>query len=324
MFKFNRQILIILFAGTLCAANCFAFVSIEGCFIAKDNCPAVQSVRKNTNPGNITLEKDMTYKVLGKNKPNATHYQLKIRGANPVDRWVPVSCGIFLTECDKIRPADPKTENKKPEYLLALSWQPAFCQTHQHKSECETQTAGRYDADHFTLHGLWPQPRGNVYCGVSSKNKNLDENHSWSQLPKLNISQNTYNALMKVMPGTASYLHRHEWYKHGSCYDDPADMYFLESIALASQVNQSAVRELFAANTGKSVSSREIRKKFDDAFGKGAGSKIKVRCKNGMITELWINLKGTIEPDTPITDLLKDAAPADPGCERGMIDEVGY
>ena len=44
------------------------------------------------------------------------------------------------------------------EYVLAASWQPAFCATSagQGKAECVSQTADRFDATHFSIHGLWP------------------------------------------------------------------------------------------------------------------------------------------------------------------------
>src|SRR3546814_5265076 len=51
-------------------------------------------------------------------------------------------------------------------FVLAVSWQPAFCETRPAKPECVTQDEDRFDASHFALHGLWPQPRGNVSCGV--------------------------------------------------------------------------------------------------------------------------------------------------------------
>ena len=44
-------------------------------------------------------------------------------------------------------------------YVLALSWQPAFCEGRPDKSECRTQTQNRFDANNFVLHGLWPNQR---------------------------------------------------------------------------------------------------------------------------------------------------------------------
>jgi len=53
------------------------------------------------------------------------------------------------------------------------------------------------------------------------------------------------------MPGVESLLHRHEWYKHGTCYnpqsDRPEEEYFEESLALLKQINNSSVQDLFAS-----------------------------------------------------------------------------
>ena len=56
---------------------------------------------------------------------------------------------------------------KKTFALLAASWQPAFCEQRPDRPECASQTATRYDANHFALHGLWPGPRNNSYCNIN-------------------------------------------------------------------------------------------------------------------------------------------------------------
>lgn len=316
-------VLSILFASSISQAT----VKIEGWFIAGDDCPALSSIKKKKNPGDITLKKGMAYEAVGMNKEEATHYLVKIEGASPPQRWVPVSCGMLLTDCKKSGGKVDDTEPTKPssrEYVLAISWQPAFCQTHRTKPECKSQTEDRFDADHFTLHGLWPQPKSNIYCKVSKHIESLDKNKKWCELPKLCISESTLNALRVVMPGVESCLQRHEWYKHGSCYDDPVEVYYLEAMALMAQVNESVVREFFAANIGKSVTGKDIRDKFDEAFGSGAGARVTIGCDDGMISELRLHLKGTIELNTPIGDLLKAAGPSSRGCGGGVIDAVGF
>ncbi len=128
------------------------------------------------------------------------------------------------------------------------------------------------------------------------------------------------------MPGVASYLHRHEWYKHGVCYGTSADQYFRDAIALLQMINDSPVRDLFVDNIGKRVESQAIREKFSEAFGLNAGAKVNVRCArgSGLITELWINLGGDIGPDASLAELLKNAKPAKLSCQGGTIDPVGY
>jgi len=281
-----------------------ATVPLKGYFMAQEQCPALQSIRKGTNPGNITLSKGMTYEVIGKNKANETHYFIKIKEGKTLQRWVAVSCGKLL-------------ENQN--YLLAISWQPAFCQIAQQKSECTTQTKARFDAKNFSLHGLWPQPPDNIYCNVSNKDKK-----KWKQLPALDLSKELREDLKRVMPGVVSYLHRHEWIKHGTCYSDSPETYYRDSLALMKQINTSPVRDFIVKNIGKKVTSTEIRKKFDESFGKGAGDKVDVRCKKGMISELWINLQGKITKETRLSELMKQARSAKLGCKGGLIDPVGF
>ena len=50
-------------------------------------------------------------------------------------------------------------------FVLALSWEPAFCETQPDVPECRSQTTGSLDARQFSLHGLWPP---DVYCDVDS------------------------------------------------------------------------------------------------------------------------------------------------------------
>jgi ribonuclease T2 len=325
----------ILFLTILIASPGHATVPLDGYFIAGQDCPAYSSIKKKKNPGDIKLVPERAYAVIGKNKSAATHYLLRLKNANPRDRWVAISCGKLLTDCKSSGDRDSGTgsgngggqsggEAKGSEYVLAVSWQPAFCQTHQSKVECETQTDDRYDASHLTLHGLWPQPRNNIYCGVSNVNRRLDGNKAWSQLPPLGLTDATLADLAVTMPGVASFLHRHEWYKHGTCHGGTPEEYYLDSLLLMDQLNDSVVRDLFASNVGQTITAKQIRDSFDQAFGDGSGNKVKIECTNGMITELQISLKGEIETDTKLDGLLAAGATTNTGCRSGRVDAVGF
>lgn len=338
---YYRYAIAIVFAiVSLVSGSAVATVPLDGYFIANQSCPALSSIRKNKNPGNIHLEADKAYVVVGKNKTDASHYYLKIKGASPERRWVTVSCGTLLTDCRKqaaaepVEPVTPTPDTPQPpviptpaaaaEYVLAASWQPAFCQTHQYKAECEDQTGDRYDATNFALHGLWPQPRGNDYCGVSNADRGLDRNKAWSQLPMLPLTSETRADLAVIMPGMASYLQRHEWIKHGTCYGTPADTYFRHAMALMDQLNDSVVRDLFADNIGRSVTATHIRQKFDQAFGQGTGNKVKIKCSSGMITELQIQLKGQVGDNVSLAGLLSAADNTSQDCSSGNVDAAGF
>ncbi len=193
--------------------------------------------------------------------------------------------------------------------LLAISWQNAFCQTHRNKRECRNPKASDYHATHFTLHGLWPQPRSKTDCRGPRKVK---------------LDNDLYQELLKAMPAAKSGLQNHEWKKHGTCYGKDQAGYFKDAIALLNQINRSKVADLFAKRIGKSVTIEQVSHAFDESFGKGSGRKVRMNCKKGLVTELWINLNGKITPQTPLDQLLKKAKRAKGGCKRGKVDGVGF
>jgi ribonuclease T2 len=336
------RILTILVAIFLFTPVAMSQVKLGGQFKASQICPALLSIKKGTNPGDVSISVGSTYRLLGKNKDVATHLWIEIPGANPRQRWVALACGS--TDVDlagsapstggaavdtpngsvKPKPLPKGSKDGKPFYVLALSWQPAFCQSKPDKIECRTQTASRPDATEFTLHGLWPQPRRNVFCGVDRTTAALDDQHQWDKLPAPDLSIETKVALATAMPGTQSLLERHEWVKHGTCYPGgTAEQYFKDAIRLARAVNDSVVQDFVAANIGKSITTSDLRAKFDEAFGKGAGERVRVACsRDGLISELTIGLKGDIAAGTSLPDLIAASEPTDSGCPQGVVDAV--
>src|SRR5277367_5042447 len=77
----------------LAVAPATAQIAMTGDFKAAKACPDLQSIRKGTNPGDVMLEPGHGYSLIGKNKPDATHYLVAIDGAEPRERWVEVGCG---------------------------------------------------------------------------------------------------------------------------------------------------------------------------------------------------------------------------------------
>jgi ribonuclease T2 len=221
-------------------------------------------------------------------------------------------------------------EDKGGDYILAMSWQPGFCESKPNKPECQTQTEERYDASHFTLHGLWPQPRNNVYCNVSPAEVSKDKNRRWSELSELVLEADTREELNKVMPGTQSFLHRHEWIKHGTCYNDESpEEYFHDSLDIMDELNgpNSEVRTLFVENVGREITANQIHEAFENSFGDGAGDKIKISCKRdgnrNLITEITLSLKGDLG-GIPLSQALMNAKSANNiGCTAGIVDPVG-
>ena len=313
-----------------------AEVPLDGSFVAGENCSAFQSIRKQSNP--VALEAGHSYQIVAANKEAASHFLIIVPGATPERRWAPVGCGkreggAPMNQATAPEPqpdsgqAQGGDKGERTQYVLAASWQPAFCETKPDKVECQTQTPERFDASHFALHGLWPQPRSVGYCRVEQPQIEDDKAGRWDQLPAVMLRPATAEELDKVMPGTQSHLERHEWTKHGTCYGTTADEYFADALALMRALNGSAVQQLFASHAGHFLSFADIGKAFDQSFGVGAGRRVRMQCArdNGrlIISELTIGLTGNITPQSSLADLIAAAQPTKSECPGGIVDVAG-
>ncbi len=219
------------------------------------------------NPGAVQTEPGRSYPFLMINKAGGDHYRILVEGAPEIEeRWVDVSCGRHLAEAPAAasgargqsqsdrgtaqRTGRPESTNN----LLAVSWQPAFCETSggRHEPECRLLNDGRLDgaADGFSLHGLWPQPDGTFWC---TKAAQAQEGRNWARMQPLALSGATRRALADVMPAVRSDLQRYQYYKHGSCYfaAGGAEEYYRDAIRLVDALNASAVGALFRSHRGK-------------------------------------------------------------------------
>ena len=304
-----------------------AEVPLTGTFTATEACPALQSIRRQTNPGDVMTRPGTGYELLAANSENPSHFWIVVPGASPDRRWVGVDCGTRDGQDAQTPTAPQGPGNRGAAYVLAVNWQPAFCETSPRKPECRGQRDDSFEATNFTLHGLWPQPRSNEFCGVSDDDRWASENGDWRNLPEVRLSAGLRRELDQVMPGTASALERHEWIKHGTCYGSAQEEYFSDATDLLLALNASPVAELFAGNIGRKITLRQVRTAFDDAFGVGAGARVGMDCtmdgNRTIITELSLNLSGTINGPDDLAGLLAAARPVEGGCASGMVDPVG-
>jgi len=311
----------------------YAEVPLTGTFTTTDICPAFQSFNNQTNTGQVVIVPDESYDLVAANRDPASAYMIVVPGASPERRWVAAECGsiqaAFSTQPTVSRPTSGPTQ-----YILAVNWQPAFCEANPDRSECESQTRTRFDATHFTLHGLWPQwdaadPTSGVdaYCDLGYDAMIEMDDRPWSRLPEVRLSRALRAELDTVMPGTASLLDRHEWASHGTCYGKPQEGYFADALALMSALNSSPVAELFADTIGRELALDDIRTAFDSAFGPGAGDRVDMACQRDgnrlLITELTIGLTGRINGPASLPGLVQAARPTGSDCDAGIVDHVG-
>jgi len=336
----------VLLAGAALLGPARATTVEPGRLLASQSCEAFHSLKKRTNPGNVRLRIGADYPVLGRNGHDGDHLLLKVPGARPAQRWVSETCGELRSAgagnsgggnsgagnsgagnsagngIGNGDNASGSHSGNAGRYVLALSWQPTFCELNRGRPECRNQRAERRDARQLSLHGLWPH--GQAYCGASAGRNDS----RWGDLPEPRLDRALRTALAVGMPGMISGLHRHQWHKHGSCYGEPAQDYFAESLTLLRWINASAVGELFRANIGRQLSAQQVSAAFERAFGPGSGKRVALRCKQRggrrMIAELRIELAGDIGPRSRLGELLRAAPPVRQRCRGGLVDPAGF
>lgn len=310
---------------------------MQGWFIALQSCGMYQSKNSLTNPGDLRSAVRTAYDMIGVNKVGGDWYQVRVPGAPVTDaRWIMDRCGVHVTAASSVPDGDgappdfdPPAGTEARELVLALSWQPAFCEQLPNKTECQQLNSGMLPITEtqLSLHGLWPE--GAVYCDVPQAIRDLDTPDTWGRLPAPELDADTTERLAIAMPGTASFLERHEWIKHGTCFfgDGNGDEYYDDTLRVLAVINGSGVAQLLASNVGATVSGADLRAAFDAAFGAGAGDRVGIDCKGDqnrvLIQEIRIALRGEITESPDVGALILAADPVRPGCDGGIIDPAG-
>lgn len=248
--------------------------------------------------------------------PEANTPTAAVKKEEPLPAERVVEAGPPPARAKKTNTEFPKT----PQSMLALSWQPSFCQTHQNKRECRSQTAARADATQFSLHGLWPD--GCAYEGVPESEKQKDMNRRWRDLEDLDLKPELQRRLAVGMPGMASDLHKHEWVKHGTCDGRDPTGYYEVSLGLLEQVNNSELGKLFANRINQRVTIHEARAAFERSFGPGSGKALVMKCDNKLIGEIRIRLGRPFDGDTPLGDVTRNNNAR--SCKSGVVDAAGF
>lgn len=205
--------------------------------------------------------------------------------------------------------------------LLVLTWGPSLCRIEPSNSGCRS---GHVDSlgGAFVLHGLWPQPSTEQYCEVPKQTP--DKARKPVPLP------DDLNSKLKSMMSDSALMTKHEWYAHGTCSGVTPPEYFSLATVLTDQAS-SVLDPLFAGSVGRTVSSRSVREAFDTRFGKGAGARVGLTCRDapgvGSIAfEVRLSLPPVVQlqqssPSTgpSLSDALATAPTVPPGCGQARV-----
>ncbi|QRM56020.1 ribonuclease [Sinorhizobium sp. BG8] len=230
---------------------------------------------------------------------------------------------LLAAAAEETHPAAGGTDGTRQ--VLSITWQPGFCETRRNRPECADNSAGTSESTGFSLHGLWQLKKG--YCGIDAELKKRDSSGKWTELPPLTLSHATAKRLEVAMPGVKSGLDRHQWLRNGTCSATTAEAYYLRSLDLLDAVNASPVRSLFERKAGGEVTATEIRTAFDEAFGSGAGERVRITCRKAgerlLVIGLTIGLSSADDTETDLAGLIHGASSTEPKCGSGHVMAAG-
>ena len=234
---------------------------------------------------------------------------------------------------------DCEVQGLADSYVLAMSWQPAFCETNKKgKKECTDESflgEDQYQANNFTLHGLWPNKKD---CGINyGFCSEVKQKSSFDAYDALELNEQTIKSLGMVMPSVraGSHLERHEWYKHGTCQKMVVNEYFNYATQLVQEFNSFPVvteliktaKETYLKDDSipqdkkKSfkIKKSDFNKLIETSLGAGAAKSIVIVCKKDMLVEVNIPLKKDLPMNPKLADLIDLNAT---GWSRGCRDEI--
>lgn len=332
----SRLIVAIVLAQALGQQPAQASVTIEGVFTAAESCPAYASKNRQTNPGEIRLEPGRGYQVREANRRDSPDwYRVLVPGASPPERWVSTNCGRLDSATPAAAPPEPppaqdlcRTPGLADSYVLALSWQPAFCETRPDKPECRIDDPSAYQAGNFSLHGLWPN-RAQCgidygFCGPVSERED-----DFCDYPRVELGAPALTALAEVMPSVParSCLERHQWHKHGSCQTRWSDdEYYQIAADLTRQFNAAGMGRYMAERAGRRIPVQVFLDQLESALGPDTQERVQLDCARGMLVEVRISLPADLAQGEPLADLVGRARPMNRAGDCGArfrIDRIG-
>jgi ribonuclease T2 len=300
--------------------------SATGQFKATKSCEAFASFAKRTNPGAAQVTPGTSYTVREINKVEYDWVRVEVPGAQPSLRWVQRECGTpELDEAQMARPRGRDRDgasgescniaNKQDSYVLAITWQPGFCEHVKYngrKPECDAMNGGELDAKTLSLHGLWPNKKecGTQYGSCSGQT--------------FEVSKET---IEKVAPWMPNFRYErtfgaYEWNKHGKCQALSPDAYFIKAVSAVKVVNDSEVGKIVLGNVGKTFRVSDFFDRVKTRYGDKVANSITLVCtQRKYLQEIRVSLPLEFSTDGELPQMVGNAFPAS-ARQIGCADEV--
>ena len=316
------------------AFNCSASESANGSFTATKSCEAFSSFAKQSNPGAQKIVPGTEYTVREINKVDYDWIRVEVPGATPALRWVRKECGTPELS-DKPSKAQRGREsaaaaasgascnvaNKQDSYLLAITWQPGFCEHVKYngkKPECDAMNGGKLEAKNLNLHGLWPNRKE---CGT---------NYGSCQGEQFSLKQETID---KIAPWMPNFFYErtfgaYEWNKHGKCQALSPDDYFIKAVSAVKVVNDSEVGKIVLGSVGKSFRVNDFFERVKASYGAQVADSITLICtQRKYLQEIRVTLPLEFRTDGELKQMVGSAARASAravGCgDEVYVEDAG-
>jgi ribonuclease T2 len=325
MLRFSVAIVFALVASVAGASE-----PATGTFTAQRSCEAYASFAKRTNPGAQQVAPGKAYTVREINKAEYDWVRVEVPGAEPKLRWVQRECGAAVLEPREERSTRPpraqeaaaggdggscSIANRQDSYVLAVTWQPGFCEHFPFKGkkpECVAMNGGKLEAKTLSLHGLWPNKKE---CGTG---------YGSCEGPQFALTRDTIEKVAPWMPNF--YYERtfgaYEWNKHGKCQELAPDDYFIKAVSAVRVVNDSEVGKIILGNAGKSIRVADFFARVKARHGDRVADSLTLVCTgHKYLQEIRVSLPREFGTDRDLAHMVGNAQPA-PARLQGCADEV--
>lgn len=207
--------------------------------------------------------------------------------------------------------------------LLVMTWGPSLCKVASSSPGCGNGHVSKIGRT-LILHGLWPQPASEQFCGVPEHGAGRP---GGSPDAKVTLPEDVQMQLQSMM-SDATVMAAHEWYRHGTCSGVTPAVYFGNAISLTEQARKT-LDPVFGAAVGGRLSVSALRDRLDAEFGKGAGTRVGLKCRNvdreGLVVyEVHLSFPPVVQlghdgGTVSLRDVLVKGPSISAGCRSGRV-----